>query len=199
MNYILTVSLLIMSLRSQAQKDKITDTRDSKIYPIVLVDSLYWFAKNLNYKTGTSICPDSITRDCNLTGMVYDESDRYTACPKGWRLPTKKEFSSILNKTSEKPFFAITDAKGWETMGKNQMTNNFGLSIISTENIQINKNKNSKGYIESTSFWLDTSKEKEIFHVHIRYGKIDLHSHYFPLPNRNKFSIRCVCEKESLI
>lgn len=190
----LVLFLLAGNLTKAQLESVIIDERDGEVYKIIKIDSLFWFTENLRYKTLTSAYIDS-TKDYKKIGLVYKDEDRYSVCPKGWRLPTRYEFESLFKNESD-AFYKLADPDGWIIESKGSITNALGLSIMATENIPISKKKVKRGYIESTSFWLDTQNEKELYHVHIRSGKIDLHSHPFAVPNPNRFSVRCVCDEK---
>jgi hypothetical protein len=69
-----------------------------------------WFLKNLN--TGTQLaslstqpsnpsgvekwCYNDDANSCNTYGGLYKQSEAATACPSGWRLPTKQEITNLI-------------------------------------------------------------------------------------------------------
>jgi uncharacterized protein (TIGR02145 family) len=53
-------------------------------------------AKNLNYATEGSACPDGDTRNCKRLGRLYSWAEAKTVCPEGWRLPTKEDFEKLI-------------------------------------------------------------------------------------------------------
>ncbi len=78
------------------KKSYFTDERDNTIYPIVLIGDKWWMAKNLSYKLNESYCFDLSERNCQRYGRLYTWRSAKRACPKGWRLPTDKEWSEML-------------------------------------------------------------------------------------------------------
>ena len=71
------------------------DSRDNQSYPIMSINEKWWFTRNLNYHTLQSQCY-SDQEDCSELGQLYNWNDAKTACPEGWRLPSEKEWSDML-------------------------------------------------------------------------------------------------------
>jgi uncharacterized protein (TIGR02145 family) len=70
-----------------------TDPRDGNIYETVVICGRKWLAENLRYNS-----PGSLYNPANPTpknGRLYDWNTALTACPTGWRLPTRAEWDTL--------------------------------------------------------------------------------------------------------
>ena len=96
--------LLFASLLSgnlYGQKDTMIDWRDGKEYKTAKIGEQLWMAENLAYndpdpKNQSDCYGDSIS-NCIKYGRLYTWEVANRVCLKGWRLPTKSEFESLLN------------------------------------------------------------------------------------------------------
>jgi len=69
------------------------DKRDGKIYSwIRLKSGKIWMAQNLNYQYISSSCYQQEEANCVKYGRLYNWESANKVCPKGWRLPTDKEW-----------------------------------------------------------------------------------------------------------
>lgn len=88
--------LLLFAALLSACSESFTDPRDGQSYDIVKIGSLTWFAENLNFATGGSVCPEGDSRKCSEYGRLYTWDDARTACPEGWRLPDSADFATLV-------------------------------------------------------------------------------------------------------
>ena len=92
-----------------------TDTRDNKVYKIVVIGTQTWMAENLNYDASGSKCYDNLSSNCNTYGRLYDWStamgfssscnDNYCSsqiqsphrgiCPVGWHIPSNADWDKL--------------------------------------------------------------------------------------------------------
>lgn len=99
--------------------DSIVDVRDSQVYKITKIDGKWWMAENLNYAADSSFCYNDEPDSCAIYGRLYpwtvamdidsmyneynatfDEQIKPThqgLCPKGWHIPTEKEWEEMLD------------------------------------------------------------------------------------------------------
>ena len=96
MRRVLYLPCLLVSVLFIACSESFTDPRDGQSYDIVKIGSLTWFAENLNFATGGSVCPEGDSRKCSEYGRLYTWDDARTACPEGWRLPDSADFATLV-------------------------------------------------------------------------------------------------------
>ena len=76
------------------------DERDENKYEVVKVGKQIWMADNLRYRSDESVslkCDDSNDK----YGRLYNWDNAKEVAPKGWHLPTKKEYDQLLRNLSE--------------------------------------------------------------------------------------------------
>ena len=69
-------------------------------FKAIRIGSKIWMANNLNIETPTSICYLEDNSECSK-GRFYSISEAKNICPKGWRMPNKKDASSLINNLSK--------------------------------------------------------------------------------------------------
>lgn len=165
------VITLVCNFISHAQT--FTDERDSSVYHIVEIQTLYWLRSNLRYKTELS---QSIADSSNIysCGEFYLVKESAKICPKDWRLPYEFEVKRLLS----------LNRKG--TINLND-TLQIGLCGRSD-----NGNHDKQG--EQSTFWINSEVIKgSVSHWHVFNQEHDIHFHNVVNAER-RFPVRCVKE-----
>jgi uncharacterized protein (TIGR02145 family) len=107
---LLLVSVFVaMSVGTAAAQEKgaVTDSRDGRTYKTVKIGKQTWMAENIKYKTESgSWCYDNNnknTDNCATYGRLYTWNAAKTACPKGWHLPSRKEWDALSDLAATRP------------------------------------------------------------------------------------------------
>ncbi|MDR2584581.1 MAG: hypothetical protein LBC75_13975 [Fibromonadaceae bacterium] len=98
-----------------------------QIYQTIFIGTQIWMARNLNYNKSGSKCygegiggvsADSIAKNCERYGRLYNWETARTACPDGWHLPSDTEWEELVNFVGYSTVAAGTQLKaesGWNS------------------------------------------------------------------------------------
>lgn len=167
MNFVVihpTKSLMIEDLVMDAKT--YADPRDGRVYKYKKIGNVDWMLENLAYaKSGVSY------HECKAMDPVYGRLYRWeeakTACPEGWRLPSKAEWNELfgtVSKNAENPTEGIAGAlmvpakinheKMWEFWPEVKITNQSDFSAIPVGYVQYSgKSPKFVGSFQYATFW----------------------------------------------
>jgi uncharacterized protein (TIGR02145 family) len=147
-------------------------------------------AENLNFKTDSSFCYNNSADFCEKYGRLYIWESAKSACPSGWRLPSREEWL-ILFKAVGGQSTAGTKLKstsGWYNGGNG--TDDLGFSVFPAgERFRKDGDYYYEGY--NAFFWSSTEfVSYTAFYRYLHYS-----SDYVLLDYESKnfgFSVRCL-------
>jgi len=196
MKFTFLILLYFIFTQSYAQDNKIIDSRDGQEYKTISIGNLIWFNENLNFKTETSQYYKNDSLNYSKYGRLYSKSDLPISCPKGWRIPTPKDWIVLDRLINKVGIFGIVDTEFWKY--DSLLTNSSGFSLL-PGGYKLTRNKFNFEKISSSLWFNDSTNPKSNYHLHVHHAT-ELDSTYFfhthkGVKNR-KFQIRCVCEKK---
>lgn len=125
----------IIKEKAEAAKrsGKFTDPRDGKTYKTIKIGDQIWMAENLNYNyySGSrSWCYENSSYNCKKYGRLYTWETAKSVCPKGWHLPSDKEWKILINYLGGEDVAGIKmkSTSGWKNGGNG--TNDSGFSGV---------------------------------------------------------------------
>jgi uncharacterized protein (TIGR02145 family) len=112
---------------ASGKSGKLTDSRDGQKYKTVKIGNQVWMAENLRFNIGDSWCYDNSEDNCAKYGRLYDWNMAKIACPKGWHLPSGKEWIELVTVIgSETSGRMLRSTSDWDVYG----TDDFGFSAL---------------------------------------------------------------------
>lgn len=186
-------------------KGSFTDSRDGQIYRTATIGSQTWFAQNLNFKTSNSFCYLKKKENCEMFGRLYLWSSAMdSACPSGWRLPSKNDFETLFNaidrfiNADKKPLQAgigmgkvLKSQEYWlDRIIAESSTDDYGFSVLPAGDR--NYDGNFFNIKEQAIFWTSTQEdENRAYGVAFSFNNSGVETRYY-YQKSSGFSIRCI-------
>ncbi|GBU22455.1 hypothetical protein R80B4_02364 [Fibrobacteres bacterium R8-0-B4] len=101
-------------------------------YEFVTIGGKKWMAKNLNIVTGDSWCYDGSADNCAKYGRLYTWEAARTACPTGWRLPSRTEWQNLVDSAGGNAMAGsrLKSRTGWTEFSGISSTDEYGFSAL---------------------------------------------------------------------
>jgi uncharacterized protein (TIGR02145 family) len=165
-----------------------TDSRNGQKYRAVKIGGKTWMAQNMNYQTGISWCYGDDNSNCEKYGRLYDWNTARTACPAGWRLPSREEWNELVAAAGGNVAGkALKSTYGWNENGNG--TDDYGFSALP------GGNRFSDGYFGNAGnyggWWTATeSGSGSAYYRGMYYNSDSVYEDYDG--KSNGYSVRCV-------
>lgn len=137
-----------------------TDSRDGKTYKTVTIGSQTWMAENLAYETLYSFEYDWPIDDMKM-GLFYDWDyavygglNKRDICPNGWHLPSKSEWSQLIDYVGGREYaFNLKSKNYWDyESGVTRGVDRYGFSAVPAGYREDGQNYIQQGY-SLAAFW----------------------------------------------
>jgi len=184
-----------------------TDSRDGKRYRAVKIGDLKWMAENLMYKpkSGGSWCYYDDTLYCNY-GRLYDWNTAKTACPSGWRLPSRNDWNNLAETVGgrkEKDYndgtlewFGVDkklkSKSGWDPRFPVRQTDDFGFSARPNGSRESDGTFISVGLDGQSEWWTSAESGGKAFTRSIGYYRDSMRE--YKAGKKDGEPIRCVAD-----
>jgi len=109
------------------------DSRDGQSYRTVKIGNVTWMAENLNFKMESSKCGGVDAATGLQYGQFYELSNRMSACPSDWILPTLWDWQNLIEAAGGEHIAGknLKSSIGWKDGGNG--TDEFGFSAIPSD------------------------------------------------------------------
>lgn len=153
----------------KGDSDVMTDSRDGKTYEIKKIGNQVWMAENLKYAAYDGNKEEGEPECNDKYGCLYGRNNAIKACPKGWHLPSKKEFQTLVKYVGgmKQAARALKSENGWV---KNNGENTYGFGALPAGSYQWEEgNGDYRGEGYSAEFWTSSKDPEETYQ-----GKADI-------------------------
>ena len=185
----------------KGEKLELIDERDGQKYKYMPIGGHFWMAENLKYESDSSSCYKDSANYCETYGRYYPYSEIDSVCPKGWRIPVKADFDTLMLHTGQdsvrstlyyKSNIKLMSVTGWQTdVGEDE----FGFSAY-----PYGESDGGAGY--RAAYWTKSGVyggSVYIFQILAGNGQVP-HIDFSPEPTefrsgqQRKRSIRCISD-----
>ena len=183
-------------------QNTVTDPRDGHVYKTITVDTLVWFAENLDYDTaGAYENKLKSTKDENY-GKLYSWFSAKVACPAGWHLASDDNWKALLmsmgmnaNDAGANGFNGTDQGKrlksktGWMSNGNG--TDEIGFNALPAGYLNAYGELVGKG--EYANFWTSTPEQTNAAYTRtLMAGRDDVRKDGMTYGGGAAASVRCV-------
>jgi len=151
----------------------------------VKIGNQTWMAENLNIDIQGSKCYGDNPENCKKYGRLYPYGVAMQACPKGWHLPSDKEWQMLVDFVGADAGKKLKAKAGWNDNydgSSGNGTDEYGFSALP------GGYSNSKGssYVGVHGYWWSSTEYiRRMYSVH---GSVGEDNRY----NDELYSVRCI-------
>jgi uncharacterized protein (TIGR02145 family) len=184
------------------------DERDGHVYKWERIGTQIWIAENLAYEIEEGCwIYDNKQKNLWKYGRLYNWESALAACPSGWHLPSKEEWTVLENfllsngcqyKSKYRAVSrALASTSGWEDSDKTGTP-----GYIKSDNNKSGFNakpggcRNGKGFLgfdekkECGNWWTSSDDLNEAYSYYLEYD--ERHSYLWKRSKKKGYSVRCI-------
>jgi len=153
----------------------------------VKIGNQVWMAENLNIDIQGSKCYEDNPENCKKYGRLYYYGIAVQACPKGWHLPSDKEWQMLVDFVGAEGGKKLKAKEGWKS---GNGTDEYGFSALPGG---IGFSDGSFDNVGKYGLWWSSSTEDDASYIYYRsmgYNGADVNRNY--VDNARFLSVRCV-------
>ena len=120
-------------------------------YRTIAIGTRRWMAENMNYEIEDNVC-----FDCEKYGRFYSYDEANRICPKGWRVPTTREWTFLFSAVGGSWYAGVPtggnflkSTSGWDNNGNG--SDDFSFSILPAGSVDHEGNHINEGSV--AVFW----------------------------------------------
>jgi uncharacterized protein (TIGR02145 family) len=130
---ILIIAIVVIIFNIKRKMATFTDFRDKQKYRTVKIGRQIWMAQNLNFageSNNIGKCYDNDFEFGDIYGRLYDWETAKNICPKGWHLPTKEDWETLVKFVGGRNVAGnkLKAKEGWYNKGNG--SDEFGFSAL---------------------------------------------------------------------
>ena len=123
------------SVCPESGRGSFVDDRDGQVYKYTTIGNQVWMAENLRYKIDGELVADQSNDlrsecffsddSCLVMGLLYNWNAAKYVCPKGWHLPSEKEWSVLIDLMGgdAEASRRLRSTSGWKELNHNEDLN----------------------------------------------------------------------------
>ena len=116
----------------QSGRGTFVDERDGQVYKFTTIGNQVWMAENLRYRIKEESAVDRSNElrsecffpddSCTIMGLAYNWEAAKYACPKGWHLPSEKEWDVLIRRMGgdAEANYRLRSTNGWKKLNRNE-------------------------------------------------------------------------------
>lgn len=117
----------------ESARGTFTDDRDGQVYKYTTIGDQVWMAENLSFDDGSPCAIE--TEEVCTKGRIYGIEPALKACPTGWHLPTKEEWTKLFESVGgeDSAGIRLKATTGWTPLNPGELSNgtdDCGFSLL---------------------------------------------------------------------